>query len=59
MHALGVSGSPRKEGNTELLLKTVLSELKETGWRTEFVKVGGTPIRGCLACQKCFETDVF
>ena len=55
MFALAINGSPRKEGNTELLLKEVLSELKSTGWETELEKVGGTVIRGCIACEKCFE----
>jgi multimeric flavodoxin WrbA len=55
MYALAVNGSPRKEGNTELLLREVLTELKGAGWETEIVKVGGTAIRGCIACQKCFD----
>jgi len=55
MYALAISGSPRKGGNTELLLKEVLSELKDAGWKTELIKVGGTAIRGCIACEKCFE----
>jgi multimeric flavodoxin WrbA len=55
MYAVAINGSPRKGGNTELLLKEVLSELQDSGWETELVKVGGTPIRGCLACGKCFE----
>ena len=55
MYALAINGSPRKEGNTELLLKEVLSELKSAGWETELEKVGGTVIRGCIACEKCFE----
>lgn len=55
MFALAVNGSPRKGGNTELLLNTVLEELKNEGWETELKKVGGTAIRGCIACGKCFE----
>ena len=55
MDALAINGSPRKGGNTELLLKAVLAELKGAGWETELVKVGGTAIRGCIACEKCFE----
>ena len=46
MYAIAVNGSPRKGGNTELLLKEVLSELDIGGWETELVKIGGTPIRG-------------
>ena len=55
MYAVAVNGSPRKGGNTEMLLNTVLSELDAGGWETDLVKVGGTAIRGCIACQKCFE----
>lgn len=55
MYVLAVNGSPRKGGNTELLLKEALGQLETDGWETELVKVGGTAIRGCLACQKCFE----
>jgi multimeric flavodoxin WrbA len=56
MNAIAINGSPRKGGNTEHLLKTVLDELAAAGWETELEKVGGTAIRGCLACGKCFET---
>ena len=55
MYAVAINGSPRKGGNTELLLKEVLSELHDADWETELVKVGGTAIRGCIACEKCFE----
>ena len=57
MYAVAINGSPRKGGNTEMLLKEVLSELDTAGWETELVKVGGTAIRGCIACQKCFENQ--
>ena len=26
------------------------------GWETEFIQLGGTPIRGCRACYHCFDT---
>ncbi|MFH2047230.1 MAG: flavodoxin family protein [Pseudomonadota bacterium] len=57
MYAIAINGSPRKGGNTELLLKEVLSELNDKGWETELVKVGGTAIRGCIACEKCFKNQ--
>ena len=57
MYAVAINGSPRKGGNTELLLNEVLEELKNGGWKTELVKVGGTAIRGCTACNKCFENQ--
>ena len=55
MYAVAINGSPRKGGNTELLLNEVLAQLKDGGWETELVKVGGTNIRGCTACNQCFE----
>ncbi len=55
MKAVAINGSPRKGGNTEILLKQVLSTLSGAGWDTEFVQLGGAPIRGCQACYVCFE----
>lgn len=55
MRVLAVNGSPRKKGNTEHLLKAVLEPLSQAGWQTEFVQLGGKTIRGCIACNKCFE----
>jgi multimeric flavodoxin WrbA len=34
MYAAAINGSPRKGGNTELLLKEVLHELDNAGWET-------------------------
>jgi multimeric flavodoxin WrbA len=55
MKALAVNGSPRKKGNTEILLGKVLEPLKEDGWDVELVQAGGRKIAGCIACYKCFE----
>jgi len=55
MKALAINGSPRKGGNTEILLKKALAPLAEAGWDTEFIQLGGTPIRGCQACYVCFD----
>ncbi|BDV00503.1 FMN reductase [Thermodesulfomicrobium sp. WS] len=55
MYAVAVNGSPRKGGNTEILLRHVLEPLAEAGWETELIQVGGQKIRGCQACYQCFE----
>lgn len=55
MYAIAVNGSPRKGGNTEILLNRVLAPLAEAGWETELVQVGGQKIRGCQACYRCFK----
>ncbi|HEY3276786.1 MAG TPA: flavodoxin family protein [Syntrophorhabdaceae bacterium] len=56
MKAVAINGSPRKGGNTEVLLRKVLKPLTEAGWETEFVQLGGKKIRGCTACYRCFTT---
>ena len=55
MKAVAINGSPRKGGNTEMLLKKALAPLAAAGWETEFIQLGGTPIRGCQACYQCFK----
>jgi multimeric flavodoxin WrbA len=56
MKAVAINGSPRKGGNTEILLKQVLAPLTEAGWEAEFIQLGGADIRGCRACYHCFDT---
>lgn len=56
MKALAINGSPRKGGNTEIMLKRVLRPLEKDGWDTELVQIGGKAVRGCIACKRCFET---
>lgn len=55
MKVVAFNGSPRKEGNTSILISHVLSALGAQGIETETVQVGGHSIRGCIACYKCFE----
>jgi multimeric flavodoxin WrbA len=55
MKVVAFNGSPRKEGNTSIAIRTVFGELEEEGIETELVQLGGANIRGCRACYKCFE----
>lgn len=54
MKAVAINGSPRKGGNTQILLEKVLAPLAEAGWDTEFIQLGGQDIHGCKACYTCF-----
>jgi len=54
MRVVAFNGSPRKGGNTEVLLKKVLGVLEDEGIRTELVHIGGGKVHGCTACGKCF-----
>ncbi len=55
MKVIAFNGSARKDGNTAILLKYALSELENEGIQTEMIQLAGKPVRGCLACYKCFE----
>lgn len=54
-HVLGVVGSPRKNGNTDLLVARILEGAQTAGAATETVHLGDLSILecdGCLACWK-------
>ena len=55
MKALLINGSPHAHGNTARALEEVASALKADGLETETVHIGVKPVRGCVACRKCFE----
>ncbi|MFN8241198.1 MAG: flavodoxin family protein [Bacteroidales bacterium] len=53
MKVVAFNGSPRKGGNTEILLREVLKPLEAAGIETELVQLGGKKVSGCVACMKC------
>jgi multimeric flavodoxin WrbA len=57
MKVIAFNGSPRKDGNTAILINYVLGELKKERIETELYQLGGKKIRGCTACYKCFENQ--
>lgn len=56
MKVVAFNGSPRKDGNTALLLRKVLAPIARAGIDTELVQVGGQALHGCTACYRCMET---
>lgn len=54
--ALAISGSPRRNGNTETLLRRCLDRLSGQGIPGELISLAGLNIRGCQACGACAET---
>jgi len=55
MQALAICGSPRKDGNTEILLRTCLDRLKAHGIAGELVLLGAKNVKPCQACNACFK----
>ena len=55
MNIIGVSASPRKEGNTAWIVNKILEGAKEQGAETQswsFSDLDIQPCRGCLGCHK-------
>jgi multimeric flavodoxin WrbA len=55
MKVIAFNGSPRKDGNTTLLINKVFNELEREGMETEMVQLSAKEIHGCIACYKCVE----
>jgi multimeric flavodoxin WrbA len=56
MKVLGIVGSPRRRGNTEIMVKEVLAAAGELGAETDIFLVAGKTINGCDGCHGCFKT---
>ena len=53
MKVLAINGSARKDGNTAILINTVLEELNKAGIETEMIQLAGNVIEPCKACWAC------
>ena len=50
MKAVGIVGSPRKEGNTHILVQKVLESIERQGVETELIPLAGKKVGHCLGC---------
>ena len=53
---LGIAGSPRKDGNSDLLLKEALRGADDAGAETELVALRDLALRPCIECNSCQRT---
>ena len=56
MKVLGIACSPRKNGNTEILMNQALEAAGKEGCKTEIFRVSEKKVAPCDACGSCFET---
>ncbi len=56
LNILGLAGSPRRHGNTDLLLDQVLAGAAHRGAQTEKVILSAMKIAPCDACETCFDS---
>ena len=55
MKVVAFNGSPRRKGNTEILINEVFNVLQSEGIETELIQLGNKLVHGCTACAKCKE----
>ncbi|WP_300667643.1 flavodoxin family protein [Desulfoluna sp.] len=53
MVVVGISGSPRRKGNTEMLISEVLEGVTEAGGEAILFSVADGDISGCTGCMRC------
>jgi multimeric flavodoxin WrbA len=56
MHLLIVLGSPRKNGNSEILAQHVAKGMEAGGGTVEYIRLGGLTISPCQGCGGCEKT---
>jgi multimeric flavodoxin WrbA len=54
---LGVIGSPRKNGNTHVLVSRILEGVQREGISTEIIFLGDLSIEECDGCHVCWKTE--
>lgn len=53
MNVLAISASARKDGNTKIMLETVLNQINKNGIETNLIELSGEIINPCKACFTC------
>lgn len=56
MKVLGILGSPRAEGNSDLLLEEALQGAESAGATVDKIMLGDLEISGCIECNDCLAT---
>jgi len=56
VRVVGIMGSPRTGGNTDILLDAALGGAEEVGGDVEKVILERLDLRGCRECESCFKT---
>ena len=56
MKVVGIVGSTRRGGNTEILTQIALDEIQKEGIETELIRLAEKKIQPCDGCRGCIET---
>lgn len=55
---IGFSGSPRINGNSDLLLKSILAGAQNESIPTDFYNLTKIHFNGCIGCEKCRKSKI-
>ncbi|TFF63520.1 MAG: flavodoxin family protein [Promethearchaeota archaeon] len=55
MKILGIMGSPRKNGNTHILISKILEGAQDSGASIEILLLGDLEIKECDGCHSCWK----
>jgi multimeric flavodoxin WrbA len=58
LDVLGISCSPRRDGNSELLVRAALEGAEDAGGTVELLSLRGLAMSPCVACGTCERTGV-
>jgi multimeric flavodoxin WrbA len=58
MRVLGLAGSPRKGGNTDILLAKFMEGAASKGAETKTIAVCNLKLSGCWHCDACLEKGI-
>jgi len=53
MNVLGISGTPRENGNSDILLGYALKPFRENGWGVQHIRLREITVQPCRACEEC------
>lgn len=56
MNVIGISGTPRRKGNSELLLRYALKPFVNDAWNVKTFLLSELEIKPCNACDSCRKT---
>jgi len=58
MNVLSISGTPRKNGNSEILLRHALHPFEKQDWNIKLYLLSEMQIKPCTACDECSGTNI-
>lgn len=55
---IGFSGSPRKNGNSDILLETIMTGVNQGKVHSDYYNLTDIDFKGCIGCEKCRKTKI-